>query len=189
MISQSHFSEHETLRHASRRRQGGFNLLELLVTLTVASIVISVGIPSFRGVIMDNRMASEANRFMTSVNTARSYAVRYQREATVCATADYNAAVPSCEATTDWSNGWIVWVDKDRDSATDADEIISVHEPLSDSSTFTSAAQSEFTYDGRGFGTGAGDTLTLCDNRTGEMGRVISINNTGRTNVTRAECS
>lgn len=174
---------------ATFKKQKGFNLIELMVVLAVASIVLSVGVPSFRGVIMDNRLADQANRFVTSVNAARSYAVRYQRNATVCATADYSAAVPTCDVTTDWSGGWIVWVDKNRDSITDANEVISVHEPLSETSTFSSVAASGFTYDARGFSVNGGDDLTLCDSRTAETGRLIRINNVGRTNVARQVCS
>ena len=170
-------------------KQKAFTLLELMVVLAVASILLSVGVPSFRDVIMDNRLADQANSFVTSVNAARSYAVRYQRNASICVTADYDAAVPTCDAGTDWSSGWIVWVDKDRDSVADANEIISVHEPLTDTSTFTSTTASNFTYDARGFSVNGGDNLTLCDNRTGEMGRQIRINNVGRTNVSRQGCS
>ena len=174
---------------STARKQKGFNLIELMVVLAVASILLSVGVPSFRSVIMDNRLADEANRFVTSVNAARSYAVRYQRNATICATADFSAAVPTCDATTDWSNGWIVWVDKNRDSITDANEVISVHEPLSETSTFSSTVASSFTYDARGFSLSGGDDLTLCDNRTAETGRLIRLNNVGRTNVSRQVCS
>ena len=171
------------------KRESGFTLIELMVTLAVAAIVLSVGVPSFRGVIMDNRLVSQANLVVTSVKLARSAAVRYQRNATVCASANYDAPVPTCSTSTDWSNGWIVWVDKDRDAATDANEIISVFGPINSSSTLSSATASGFTYDGRGFAlTGAGD-LTLCDNRAAETGRLIRVNTVGRTNVSRQGCT
>lgn len=170
-------------------KKNGFTLLELLVTLAVASILLSVGVPSFRGMMLDNSLASQANEFVTSVNLARSAAVRYQRTATICITSDYDAAVPSCDAGTDWSEGWFVWVDKNRDLVPDANEIVAVHEPLNDRLSFSSAANSQFTYDARGFGTAGADDLTLCDNRTGEMGRLIRVNNVGRTNVSRQGCS
>jgi len=169
--------------------QKGFTLIELIVTLAVAAIVLSVGVPSFRGVIMDNRLVSQSNQFVTSVKMARSAAVRFQRPATVCSSANFDAAVPTCSADNDWSDGWIVWVDKDRDAATDANEIISVYEPLNNSSTFTSTGLGAFTYNARGFGIAGGDDLTMCDDRTGEMGRVIRVNNVGRTNVSRQVCS
>ena len=169
-------------------QNSGFTLIELMVTLAVAAIILSVGVPSFRAVIMDNRLVSQANQLVTSIKIARSAAVRYQRNATVCASANFDATVPSCSASTDWSDGWIVWVDKDRDAATDANEVISVFGPIHDASTLTSGAPA-FTYDARGFGvTGAAD-MTLCDSRTAETGRLIRVNTVGRTNVQRQGCS
>ena len=166
----------------------GFTLIELMVTLAVAAILLSVGVPSFPAIIMVNRLVSQANQLVTSIKIARSAAVRYQRNATVCASANFDAASPTCSASTDWSNGWIVWVDKDRDATTDTNEVISVFGPIHDASTLTSGAAG-FTYDARGFGvTGAAD-MTLCDSRTGETGRLIRVNTVGRTNVQRQGCS
>lgn len=167
----------------------GFSIIELMATLAVTAIVLSVGVPSFRAVIMDNRMATQANQFVTSVNLARSAAVRFQRSATICASTDHDAAVPSCAASTDWATGWIVWVDKDRDGATDANEVLAVNGPLSPSSTFVSPGSNSFTYNSRGFSLVAGDELTLCDNRAGETGRSIRVNAVGRTNVSRRGCT
>lgn len=173
---------------AIRNMTNGFTLLELIVTMAVAALLLSVGVPSFRNVIMDNRLAGQANEFVTSISTARSAAVRYQRNATICASSNYDAAVPACDAGTDWSNGWIVWVDKNRDSAASADEIISVHEPLG-TATLVSTALSQIGYDARGFAVGGGDDLMLCDNRTAETGRLIRVNNVGRTSVRTAACN
>ncbi len=167
----------------------GFTLLELMIALGVVAVLVSVGVPGFRSVIMDNRMVAQANMLVTSVNVARSNAVKYQRNATVCASTNHDAAVPTCSASTDWSTGWIVWVDKDRDAATDAEEIVSVYGPLNTSTTLSSTAIASFTYDSRGFGLAGADDLTLCDDRSGETGRRIRINAAGRTNVTRQGCS
>jgi len=169
-------------------RMRGFTLLEALVTVTVAAVLITVAVPAFRNVIMDSRMTASTNEFVTAINLARSSATRYQRNATVCRSTDFSAAVPSCANGTDWSVGWIVWVDRDRDSAVDANEVLAVHEPLPDSSTLSSTANNRFTYNARGFSTVAGDTLTLCDDRDGETGRSINVNNAGRTNVARVGC-
>ncbi len=171
------------------RREGGFTLIELMVTIAILGIVLSVGVPSYRAIVMDNRMSSQANLFATSIKLARSNAVKYQRNATVCSSSDFDAAVPTCAASADWSDGWIVWVDKDRDAATDANEIISVFGPVHDSSELKSTSANRFTYDARGFATTAAGELTLCDSRSGEMGRIIKVNATGRTNISRQGCT
>lgn len=172
----------------TKNTQNGFTLIELIVTLAIAAIVLSVGVPTFRGTVANNAMIADANRFVTSVNLARSSAVKFQRNATICASTDWNNAVPTCTGGTDWTEGWIVFVDKDRDNTVDADEVIAVNEPLNDRASFSSGTQSSFTYNSRGFIDG-GDNLTLCDNRTGETGRQIRINGAGRTRVVTQACS
>lgn len=171
------------------KRQKGFTLIELMVTLGIGAIILSVGVPSFRNLIMDNRLVTNANQLVASINVARSAAVRYQRNATVCASTNYDAAVPNCTASTDWSNGWIVWVDKDRDAATDAGEILAVFGPLTNSLSLSSLGTAGFTYNARGFSLTGGDDLVLCDTRTAETGRLIRVNAVGRTNVSRQACT
>jgi len=174
---------------ARMKTQNGFTLLELMVILAIASIVLSFGVPGFRGVVLDSRMVSDANAFVTSVNLARSSAVRFQRNAIICTSSDWSSATPTCSGATDWTDGWVVWVDKDRDSGIDADEVISVHEPMDTGTTFSATTADRFVYDARGFGQSAGDTLTLCDGRSSETGRVVNVNAIGRTSVGEFNCS
>jgi len=173
---------------SSMSKTKGFTLLELIITLAIVAIVVSVGVPSFRGIIMDNRLVSQTNQFVRSISLTRSAAVRYQRNAVLCVSANYDAVIPTCSASTDWSNGWIVWVDKNRDSVTDVNEVVSVFAPLADSTTFTSSTVSQFSFSARGFLV-AGDDLSLCDNRSGETGRLIRVNPTGRTHVSVQGCT
>ena len=168
--------------------QKGLTLLELLIVVSIASILLSVGVPSFRSVIMDNRLSDQSNAFVASINAARSSAVRYQRNVTVCPVADFEAANLSCANGTDWSNGWMVWVDTNRDSATSPGEVLTVQEPMHDSLSFQSIVASDLTYDARGFLVDGGDDLVMCDDRTGEEGRLIRINGVGRTDVGRQVC-
>ena len=75
-----------------------------MVTLAIAAIILTVAVPGFRNVILDNRLASQANQFLTSNKLARSAAIRFQRNAIICISTSYDAAVPACTAGTDWSS-------------------------------------------------------------------------------------
>jgi len=171
------------------KREKGFTLLELMVTLAIASILLSVGVPGFRSVIMDSRLVRDSNQFVGSINLACSSAVCFQRSATVCTSANFNAVLPSCSGSSDWPQGWIVWADKDRDGAIDANEILSVQEPIDSMTTFSATNAALFSYDARGFGSSPADELMMCDNRSGETGRRIRVNAAGRANVKQQGCS
>ena len=168
--------------------KNGFTLIELMITLAVAAILLTVGIPNFRDFVYNNRLTTQANRFVTDMALARSTAVKYQRNAQICVSTSYNTANPACTGGTNWGAGWIVWIDKDRDNVIDsANEVIRVAEPVTGTTTFTSAARSDFTYNSRGF-VNATDTLSLCDNRTAEIGRNITLRPSGHLNITKPAC-
>jgi len=167
------------------KNENGFTLAELMITLAIAAILLTIGVPSFRGYILDTRLVTQANRISNDINIARSAAIKYQRSGEICISSDSTTATPSCTGGTDWSVGWLVWIDKNRDGSPDAPgEIIVVAEALSGTTTLTSTALSAITYDSRGFST-LTDTLTLCDGRTGEVGRSIDVRGAGRINISR----
>ena len=82
--------------------------------------------------------------------------MRFQRDAVICTSANYSAVTPTCSGSTDWTEGWIVWVDKDRDLIVDAAEVIAVQEPLDGNTSFTATVADRFTYDAA-FGNGKDD--------------------------------
>ncbi|WP_292743448.1 pilus assembly FimT family protein, partial [Methylophaga sp. UBA3595] len=54
----------------------GFTLIELMITLVVVIILVSIAAPSFNAMIRDNRLATEANNFLGSLQLAKSEAIR-----------------------------------------------------------------------------------------------------------------
>jgi type IV fimbrial biogenesis protein FimT len=158
------------------KKHTGFTLIELIVTLAIAAILITIGAPSFRDFIMNNRLVSQANEFAAAVNIARSAAIKQQR----------NAYITS-NSGTNWANGWTVWVDNNGDGAQTASEIIRVTQAFTGNTTFTSGGKTQFRYSPSGLVDGAG-TLTLCDSRTAETGRRIDVSAGGRSNVQRFVC-
>lgn len=54
----------------------GFTMIELMITLSVFAIVLAVAVPSFRTLIEDNRVSSQANLLLGAMKAARSEAVR-----------------------------------------------------------------------------------------------------------------
>lgn len=112
----------------------GVTLIELMATVAIAIILLGVAVPSFQSVIRTNRIASLTNELVAALNLARSEAITRGTTVTLCRTDDPNTPIdngadprtgPSCStaAGTGWQNGWLLFVDDDRDGTVDAAEL------------------------------------------------------------------
>jgi type IV fimbrial biogenesis protein FimT len=89
----------------SQFTQLGVTLIELLVVITIAAILMSIGVPSYKYVTTSNRVANEINALLADMQFARYEAVKEGLTVQVCPAA---ATATTCTASATWSNGWIV---------------------------------------------------------------------------------
>lgn len=89
----------------------GFTLIELMVTLMIAVILITIGIPSFQNIVRNNRTTAIANEMLTALYFARSEAIKRGISVTVCPSADQ----ATCAA--NWAAGFIVFADNDNSNS------------------------------------------------------------------------
>jgi type IV fimbrial biogenesis protein FimT len=101
----------------------GFTLVELLVTLAVLAIVVVAGVPGFQSVVNGNRLAAASNETIAALQTARLEAIRRNRRVAVCASADANAGTSATCSASD-PDGWLVFVDNDRDGSFGAGDLL-----------------------------------------------------------------
>lgn len=66
----------------------GFSLIELLVTLSLVSILLFVAAPGMTNLIADSRVAEACHRVRASLALARSEAIRRSTTVTLCASVD-----------------------------------------------------------------------------------------------------
>lgn len=92
-------------------KQSGFTLIELMVVLAIAVILITSAIPGFQSFIQNNRLSTTAHQFVTSINLARSEAVKRGKQVTMCKSNNSS----SCTGNDGWEQGWIVFVDNNGD--------------------------------------------------------------------------
>lgn len=98
------------------KTQRGFTLLEIFVAIAILAIVVGFAIPMFGDVIRNTAVSNQTNDLVTALSTARSEAVRRGMQ----------VAVVSVGGGSDWSGGWQVVADTNRDGNFAApDEIIS----------------------------------------------------------------
>ena len=86
--------------------QRGFTLIELMVTITVAAVLMMVAVPSFTTYQRNAELTSFTNSLLAGLNAARGEAMKRGRYAMVVPTDGTN-----------WSSGWVVFVDVDRSQA------------------------------------------------------------------------
>lgn len=163
------------------RRQTGVTLIELLVTLSIAVILMAIAVPSFQDFFRRNRLDSAASEIMAALNYARSESIRRGVPISVCKSANGTACGG---ADVNWEQGWIVFANLDNDSpaAVDADEeIIRVYQQLPQAITLrpNNNYSNFLTYrpDGRVNNIG---TFVICHNNQLAGANSITIIGTGR---------
>ena len=86
-------------------RQRGFSLVELMVTITVAAILLAIAVPGFRDVIHRNRVSSASNELLASLSYARTEAITRGQLVSMCPSTDSE----SCAGGKVYESGWIVY--------------------------------------------------------------------------------
>jgi len=164
-----------------RPKIAGFTIIELMITLVVAAVLLSIAAPSFRAIIQDNQLTTEINSLSASLNLTKSEAIKRGTAATLCKSNDFDSS-PSCVAAANWQDGWIVFEDIDADGSLDAGEtIIRVVNGLTAGTTLVFAAgKNSITYNPTGFATGDNGTFRLCDSRGISSAKGLVISNSGR---------
>jgi len=107
----------------------GFTLMELLVTMAVAAILLAIAVPNFQSFFNRNRVVTVTNDFITAVNYARSEAIKGGAITTLC----MSSSGVACTGNSGWSNGWIIWVDRNANGVMDTgvvSELIRAHGPI-----------------------------------------------------------
>lgn len=165
------------------RRDKGFTLLDLLVTLAIATILVTVAVPGLQSITASSRQAGSVNELVAAMHVARSTAVARNVRVTVCASTDG----ASCGGA--WEDGFIVFSDGDSDQNVDADETIvnrgSAAEFLTIRPTTIGAAVT-FRTNGRTTLPANGTTVGLfsfCDSRGAEHARGFAIDISGQPRI------
>jgi len=167
--------------------QTGFTLLELIITMAIAAILLTIAVPSFQVTIANNRLATQTNSLVTDINIARSEAVKRGTGVILCNSTNPNAVAPACVGSGNiWTSGWIVFVNGTGDTnpnqfAAATDTLIKVNQASGGTATIlTGGALNTFTYNGDGTGAAVNADFFICDNRGEAFARQVQIRPSGR---------
>jgi type IV fimbrial biogenesis protein FimT len=158
-----------------------------MVTVVIAGILASMAVPSFTQAINNNRMSTQINELLATLNYARSEAIKRSNDISVCNSSDGT----SCSGS--WKDGWIVFVDTNKNGAVDGEDVLRVHMELSGGNimTFTGSLDSFISYESNGLVNNRTDgsvanssgIYTLCDSRGDTDKKGIDISTVGRGSV------
>lgn len=180
--------------------QSGFTLYELLITLLVIGVILTLGIPSFSDFTQNSRITSTANDLHSSFLLARSEAARAKAPVTICASMDPMGAA-TCAGGATFDDGWIIFIDLNGDlqRGGTGENVLRAY-PAVDTAIdiSTNAGANYFGFAATGLGRGdvggqlAVSTAVICDGRgntraAGGMSaaRFLVVTPIGRTTVMR----
>lgn len=101
-------------------RTEGMSLVEVLATLAILSILLTVAVSAFDAMITSSRFATSANLYLTSLHLARSEAIKRNGRVALCKSADG----ATCTANGRWDQGWIVFHDVNNNALADGGEVV-----------------------------------------------------------------
>jgi type IV fimbrial biogenesis protein FimT len=99
-------------------RNKGLTLMEVMIAIAILGIITSLAASSFNNLIRRQQVSGETNVLFSLIYYARSEAVKHNKVVTICKSDD----VTQCGG--DWSDGWIVFTDDDKDGSRDNGETI-----------------------------------------------------------------
>lgn len=166
----------------------GFTIPEIIITLGIVAIVLSMAVPAVSSTIKDNRLATNLNQLVTDLHFARSEAVKRGVRVILCRSADPNASTPTCGGTTKtWTSGYLIFADDGNytnnryDAGTDT--LLRLGQPITTNVTrLTNWAWNnnlEFNANGSTNEGGSTALMSICDTRGNKHGRQITVGPNG----------
>lgn len=178
----------------------GFTLVEMMITVAVLAILVSLGAPFMGEFVKNSRLVTQTNDLIASFHLARTEAIKRGARVTLCKSS--NGA--TCDATADgrWGIGWITFVDPANVGTLDLGEVLidtRAATPLNvaiapQAPPLDPTVQNYVSYTAQGIvrdaaGTAQTGTFRICDDRGLSKGRGVVLSPTGRVERTNiASC-
>ncbi|WP_158636491.1 GspH/FimT family pseudopilin [Luteimonas marina] len=163
------------------RKDTGFTLIEAMIVLSIAAMLLTVGLPAFASAMQRHRVTATLHLLAADMAMARGSAVVQGKQVVVCPRTESNR----CGAASDWGRGWLVFTDADGNRQPDiaADILRSADAPGRGGrlSVISSRPFLRYQVDGRS----AHSNLTVHVCADGQLAGQVVVNNHGRARTSR----
>jgi type IV fimbrial biogenesis protein FimT len=164
----------------TNRKQNGFTVIELMISLTVLAVIISIAAPSFVIMLNNNRVTSATNDLIASMALARTEAVKRNGNVLMLATGG------------NWENGHQIGIDSDSSGTlTTAERLRDIEGPHSAvemdavrKGTTTAVTSLVFSADGELRTPSTAVTFTVDSTEDNICNRVVNLSVAGSTTLT-----
>ena len=162
-----------------RIKTGGYTLFELLLTALLIAVLLTLTLPSLSATLARHRQHAEINALFHAFHHARKESIMRRRVVSLCPSDDKL----TCGENADWSNGWLMFENKDRDSPPrmDPGEILLLSHKV-DPTLRIVANRRGFTLRAT-FLRATNGTLIVCDRARRVRARALVVSYTGRPRV------
>jgi type IV fimbrial biogenesis protein FimT len=106
------------MKRMPAKRESGFTLLELMVTLSVAAILSVLAYPNMRDFMRRNRAVEHSNSMQSNLQYARGQAAATRSYVSICPLAA--AGGQACDVGAAYNNGWLIYTAATPNTAYDA---------------------------------------------------------------------
>ena len=155
----------------------GFSLSELMVTIAVAGVLLTIAVPQFKRQIEQSQFTSSSNELLGVMNYARAEALRRSRPVTVAPLVG-----------TDWNSGWQMFIDINRNGAKDAAAVLRQGNAITATELAATVDFVTFDSNGRRWSAAADPFVQIEAFKTGaaaDLKRTVCVGRSGRSAIAK----
>jgi type IV fimbrial biogenesis protein FimT len=162
----------------------GFTLIELMFVMVVLAVLLSLAAPSMSALVRDQRVKTVVGDVHATLLFARSEAIKRNSFVAVCASNQREPAFAnSCLNSTDWSQGWIVFLDADGNGFPGAvSDVLRRQQPIEGLAVSGTGTNVSYQGDGR-LRTNPPQFVVSAADSTATTARCVNVDLSGRPNV------
>jgi len=169
----------------------GFTILELMVTLSIASILLVASAPALQSFSQRQTMKVAVNNLQNDLMMARSEAVHLNSRVVTCP----GTPTEGCAGNNEWSGGWIVFADENTDRQLQSSETV-VRRGYGFENLYirSSSGRTDVRFFPDGSAPGSNGSITFCGLGGAAKARKLVISNLGRvrrdnaSSLNKADC-